>query len=197
LKKRFEVVNQRELAGIGIWALGYDDGYTDYWDAIKDKFSTCAIVPCNDTIFDMGGPNRNYYDKERYQFTIDPDGANNVSLQFTQFDLETNYDSLWIYDGNTIASPLLGAYTGSVNPGTFTSSFGALTIRFKSDNLTTRSGYKAIYQCVNDLISPQTQVVASSSWKTQNFNVDFTDSDNSGGTGLQKSYWYGQHWLPL
>ena len=189
LKKRFDVVNQRELAGIGIWALGYDDGYTDYWDAIKDKFSTCAVVPCNDTIFDMGGPNRNYNDKERYQFTIDPDGTNNVSLQFTQFDLETNYDSLWIYDGNSIASPLLGAFTGTTNPGTFTSTFGALTIRFKSDNLTTRAGYKAIYQCVNDLIAPQTQVVASSNWKTQNFNVDFADSDNSGGSGLQKLYY--------
>ena len=189
LKKRFEVVNQRELAGIGIWALGYDDGYTDYWDAIKDKFSTCAIVPCNDTIFDMGGPNRNYYDKERYQFTIDPDGANNVSLQFTQFDLETNYDSLWIYDGNTIASPLLGAYTGSVNPGTFTSSFGALTIRFKSDNLTTRSGYKAIYQCVNDLTPPQTQISPATNWITQNFPVNFIDTDNSGGSGIQKSYY--------
>ena len=189
LKKRFDVVNQREIAGIGIWALGYDDGYTDYWDAIKDKFSTCSIIPCNDTIFDMGGPNRNYNDKERYQFTIDPDGTNNVSLQFTQFDLETNFDSLWIYDGNTIASPLIGVFTGSVNPGTFTSTFGALTLRFKSDNLTTRAGYKAIYNCVNDLVAPQTQVTGSSNWKTQNFNVDFVDTDNTNGSGLQKSYY--------
>src|SRR5262249_39638728 len=29
MRRRFDVVNQRGIGGIGIWALGYDDGYTD------------------------------------------------------------------------------------------------------------------------------------------------------------------------
>ena len=88
------MVNQRGIGGIGIWALGYDDdGYTDLWNLIKDKFSNCATVACTDSIFDMGGPNRNYYDAESYVYTIAPTGANKIQLNFTKMDLEQGYDS--------------------------------------------------------------------------------------------------------
>jgi spore germination protein YaaH len=76
--KRFDLVNQRGIGGIGIWALGYDDGYNDFWDLIRDKFTDCATVPCTDTIYDMGGPSRNYYDNENYTYTIAPTGASGV-----------------------------------------------------------------------------------------------------------------------
>ncbi len=44
----------------GIRALGYDDGYTELWELIADKFSTDAIIPTSDTIFDTGGPSLNF-----------------------------------------------------------------------------------------------------------------------------------------
>ena len=47
MSKRFDMVNMMGLGGIGIWALGYDDGYTDFWDLIQAKFTDCAIVPCS------------------------------------------------------------------------------------------------------------------------------------------------------
>jgi spore germination protein YaaH len=64
MRYKFKMVNERGIGGIGIWALGYDDGYNDFWSAIQDHFSDCALAPCSDTIYDMGGPNRNYYDNE-------------------------------------------------------------------------------------------------------------------------------------
>jgi spore germination protein YaaH len=147
--RKFDMVNQRGIGGIGIWALGYDNGYNDYWQLIKDKFSTCEIKPCTDSLFDMGGPTRTYYDNEAYTFSISPNGINKVQLQFKNFATEQGWDSLFIYNGPTIASPLMGAYTGSTTiPGTVTSTGTSITLRFKSDGATVKNGWKLIYNCV-------------------------------------------------
>jgi spore germination protein YaaH len=148
LGRKYDMVLQRGLGGIAIWALGYDDGLTTYWDLIRDKFSTCAPLVCNDSIYDMGGPTRNYYNDERYQFTLSAPTGSVVRLQFKSFSLEQGYDSLWLYNGNSIASPLIGGYTGTVSPGTITSAGNALTVRYKSDGATVSFGYKAVHACI-------------------------------------------------
>ncbi len=189
LSKRFDIVNQRGIGGIGIWALGYDDGYSNYWNLIRDKFSDCATVPCTDTIYDMGGPGRNYYDNENYVYTIAPTGASNVSLNFSSFSTELNYDTLWIYNGNSTASPLIGIYHGTTSPGIISSTGGALTIRFKSDNATNQAGWQAIWNCTIDNSPPTTAIITPSGWQTTNFTTTFTDIDNAGGTGIEKSFY--------
>lgn len=187
MESRFDVVNQRNLGGIGIWALGYDDGYTEYWDAIRDRFSSCATVPCSDTLWDMGGPSRNYFNNEDYVTTIAPSGATQVMLTFSQFDVELNYDSLYIYDGPDDSYPLIGAYTGTNSPGTVTSTGSALAIKFHSDGATVNPGFTAVWTCTTDIINPVTAVNPLTSWITQNFQASFTDSDI--GSGVEKSYY--------
>lgn len=146
--RKFDLVKQRGIGGIGIWALGYDNGYNDYWQLIKDKFSDCEVKPCTDSLFDMGGPYRNYYDNESYSYSIAPNGIDKVQLQFKSFNCEQGWDSLFVYNGPTTASPLLGAYTGTVIPANVTSTGTVITIRFKSDGATVTSGFKIIYNCV-------------------------------------------------
>jgi spore germination protein YaaH len=187
--KRYDVVNQRGIAGIGIWALGYDDGYTELWDKISEKFSSCGTIACTDTIYDMGGPNRNYNNSEAYTYTIAPIGANSLSLSFSSFNLETNYDSLWLYNGASASSPLIGAYTGTNSPGTINSAGSALTLRFKSDGATVAPGFTAVWNCTIDNTAPTTQVSVPSGWVTQSFTSVFTDVDNTGGTGIEKSFY--------
>ncbi|MBC7861775.1 MAG: T9SS type A sorting domain-containing protein, partial [Bacteroidia bacterium] len=189
LKYKYDIINQRGTGGIGIWALGYDDGYTELWDAIRDRFSSCAVVPCTDTIWDMGGPLRNYYNNENYTTTISPPGASSVQLAFSQFDVELNFDTLWIYDGTSTASPLIGSYTGTNSPGTVASTQGNITIRFKSDGGTVNPGYTAIWSCMADNVVPTTSVSAPTPWVTQNFTANFTDADNGGGSGIEKSFY--------
>jgi spore germination protein YaaH len=189
MSERFDIVNQMGIGGIGIWALGYDNGYNDFWNLIKNKFTDCATVPCRDTIYDLGGPNRNYYDNENFTYTIAPTGASGVTLNFTSFATELNYDTLWIYNGSSTASPLIGAYHGTNSPGTITSSGGALTIRFKSDVATQAAGWQAIWNCTIDNTAPATLVTAPTSWVTNNFTANFTDTDNAGGSGIAKSYY--------
>lgn len=198
--RKFDMVNQRGLGGIGIWALGYDDGYTDLWNLIKDKFSTCATVACTDSIFDMGGPGRNYYDNENYVYTIAPTGASSVKLNFSYAITEASYDTLFVYDGNSTASPTLGVYTGTLNSTfTLTSTSPSVTIRFKSDGGTVQSGFKAIWACIQDNINPTTQITTPNGWITQSFTANYIDADNVGGTGIEKSfyqpsYYNGTEW---
>ena len=178
LPYRYDLFNRRGLAGIGIWALGYDDGYTELWDVISDKLTDCATTPCTDTIYDMGGPGQNYYNNEDYTYTIAPSGAAGLSLNFTQFDLEDNYDSLWIFDGSSENAPLIGGWSGTAGPGNIVASGNALTIKFHSDGATTNAGFTAIWQCSTDNVPPTTSI-NTNQWETSDFDVSFTDYDNN------------------
>lgn len=152
LGRRYDMVNQRGLGGIAIWALGYDAGMTSYWTLLQNKFTDCAPLVCNDSIFDMGGPMRNYYDSESYAYSLSAPTGSLVKLQFKSFGTEQGYDSLFLYNGPTIASPLIGSYTGTNSPGTVTSSGQNMTLRFKSDGATVTFGFKAIRSCTPQLV---------------------------------------------
>ncbi|MBD3636560.1 MAG: PKD domain-containing protein [Crocinitomicaceae bacterium] len=154
-KARLAFVNQSGIAGIGIWALGYDNGYNELWLAIEDYLSDCHVDPCSGSFHDFGGPTKNYYNDENYTWTLSPDGATAIDVTFTSFDVEVGYDTLFIYDGNSTAAPLIGAYTGSNSPGTFTSSTGDVTFYWKSDGATVGPGWTADYICSTTTINPQ------------------------------------------
>jgi hypothetical protein len=79
-------------------------------------------------------------------------------------------------------------------PGTITSSGGALLLDFRSDCATTATGWVASYTSTvssggGDHIPPTTASVVNGNWQTQNFTANFTDADNAGGSGLEKSYY--------
>lgn len=187
MRERYDIVNQRGLGGIGIWTLGYDDGYTELWNAINDKLTNCYAQPCTDSVFDYGGPNRNYNDKEIATYTIAPAGASYINLNFNQFEFETGYDTLWLYDGPSTASPLIGAYTGTTSPGNINSTNPAITIKYKTDGATNKVGYKALYTCqTSDVIAPTTSVTTPT-WTTTNFTANFSDADV--GTGIAQRFY--------
>lgn len=186
MSRRFDLINIRDIGGIGIWALGYDNGYTDFWDLIAEKFSDCAVIPCSDTIWDLGGPTYAHYANEDFVYTISPTGASSVNLDFSSFNLEANYDSLWIYDGLSTASPLIGGYSGTNSPGAINSTGSTLTLRFHSDGATQYSGWTAIWNCSTDNLPPSTSIDPLLGWKTDDFNVSFVDADN---VALNTSFW--------
>ena len=45
--KRLAHVNQSGIGGIGIWALGYDDGYNALWNSIEDYLTGCYDDLCS------------------------------------------------------------------------------------------------------------------------------------------------------
>lgn len=198
LKDRYELVQRRNLRGIGIWTLGYDDGYTELWDAIDEKLTDCRQWACSDTLYDEGGPEVNYYNNELVQYTISPPGATSLQVNFLEFATEANFDTLWLYDGPSASSPLIGFYHGTNSPGSFSTTGGSLTLKFKSDGATRASGWKLAYACTQDSESPQTTVSLPQIWQTATTSVTFTDTDDIGVTerfwnasALQNNDWKG------
>jgi hypothetical protein len=147
LGKRFDLVSQRGLAGIGIWALGYDHGYDDFWQLIQDKFTDLAPEAYQDTLYDSGGPEFSYYADENYLMTIDLPFCDELHLTFLELDLENNRDYLLVHDGRDTASPLLARLTGDIVPSVFTASQGSFTLHFISDEAVNNTGWKAIWHC--------------------------------------------------
>ncbi len=176
---KYKVVLQTGIAGIGIWALGYDDGYTEMWDLIGKYFTDCYTQPNTGTVWDLGGPQRNYNNHEDYTYTIAPSGATSLQLSFTQFDVENNYDYLYIYDGTDATAPLIGKYSGTTSPGTINASGGALTLRFTSDGATVKPGFTANWTANVPSNSPTTDFNVPT-WATTDFTVNFTDQTPTG-----------------
>jgi hypothetical protein len=153
--------------------------------------TNCYVSPCSGTIHDFGGPTKSYYDNENYTWTIAPSGASSISVNFSSFDVELNWDYLYIYDGPTTASPqIVGSpFTGTTIPTPFASSTGALTFRFTSDVSTTKPGFNATYVCYQDTIKPTTLISAAPNPTSTDFTSNFTDADNVGGSGVKHQFY--------
>lgn len=127
---------------------------------------------CNGvTITDTGGVTDNYSNLETYVRTIIPSNSNQkIRMTFSSFDLEQDYDYLYVYDGNSTAATELGSgYTGTTLPGPFESTAvdGSLTMKFFSDTYEVGAGYVAYIDCVSNLGTNQFTP-----------NIDFTYSPN-------------------
>ncbi|MBM77356.1 MAG: hypothetical protein CL846_02635 [Crocinitomicaceae bacterium] len=181
-RKRLEHVNTTGIGGIGIWALGYDDGYNNLWNSINDYLTNCYSDSCVNEIHDFGGPSKNYYNNEDYIWTIAPDFTWNIDVDFTFFDLELDYDYLYIYDGPNVFSPQINGspFTGTNSPGSFTTTSGSVTFRFYSDMATTNPGFLATYNCnlspVSSSFNNDLNISIYPNPVTNNLKIDFNSS---------------------
>lgn len=143
-----------------------------------------APLACGNTFYDLSGPSANYANNLDYVVTICPNNPGElVTVTFTEFDTEANWDGLLVYDGNSTNSPQIsstngtgllglsnftGAFWGNTIPGPFTSSSpdGCLRFRFISDFSITRSGWSANVTCAPD----NDKIVL----------IAFTDTNNNG-----------------
>ena len=120
---------------------------------------------CEDTYYDTGGSANNYSDNENYSVTVCPNQVEKaISFVFNAFNVEDNWDALYIFNGPSTAAPKFdsgngptqagypaGGYYGTSIPGPFTSSHesGCLTLEFRSDQYVTRLGWDIDVQCVD------------------------------------------------
>jgi hypothetical protein len=126
--------------------------------AIREKIvATSATNFCANVSFtDTGGTSGNYTNMESWVRTMIP---NNPGLKlratFTSFNLELDYDYLYIYNGpDEFSAPLTpNGLTGNVSPGVFnsTSFDGSLTFKFLSDQLEVATGWNATISCTGTL----------------------------------------------
>jgi subtilase family serine protease len=118
-----------------------------------------TITTCAGTLYDNGGVNGAYSAYANGATTILPATAGNkVRLQFTSFAVESYYDHVYIYDGTSTSSPLIGTYDSSTPPTTVygTTASGALTVLLTSDGVGQFTGFEATIGCVTT-VPPQAQ----------------------------------------
>jgi gliding motility-associated-like protein len=106
-----------------------------------------TINGCSGTFYDPGGGG-NYGDGANFTQTICSTNGQPVYIQFSQFQLESGFDNLSIYNGTNTTNPnLIGTYTGSTSPGSIQGTGTCITLVFTSDGSVTYSGWVATIGC--------------------------------------------------
>lgn len=117
-------------------------------DNMHDGIDTVYCSQSPRYFYDPGGPNDNYdYGTDIVQTFVSSDPDSCLQVTFTSINVETRWDILYVYDGFSTSGTLLGVFSGAYNNITLVSSTGALTFRFKSDNLVNYAGWEATISC--------------------------------------------------
>ncbi len=141
-----------------------------------------TLTSCTGILFDSGGPN-NYGDNTNTTTIISPLGATKVTLTFTVFNFEANYDYLKIYDGPNANSPLIGSYDGNTLPngGTIVANSGSVTLVQTSDIAVNMEGFIASWQCEYATVPPISSFTANDTASCTG-TINFSDLSTNGPT---------------
>ncbi len=132
--------------GCSATVFSFTTGIGCYTQIPGGNFSTCS-----GTFYDSGGSAANHSNNENSITTLCPSTPGQfLSVNFTSFSLESCCDFLDIYDGNSIAAPLIGTYTGTSAPCNIvsTAANGCITFEFVSDASVVNPGWAATLSCV-------------------------------------------------
>jgi uncharacterized repeat protein (TIGR01451 family) len=134
--------------------------------SLGSNFCTQIAPPvCGGQFIDNGGPTGFYLNSSNATYTICPTNPGEiVTVIFSSFDTEVNFDALYVFDGNSVSAPqiasanpagnvpggLTGGFWGTTIPGPFTSTStdGCLTFLFRSDPSVNRAGWTASVACI-------------------------------------------------
>jgi PKD repeat protein len=146
------------------------------YNMLNGTFSTCDAL-----FYDFGGPNSNYSNNLSQTMTFMPStpGAK-ISVTFSEFNTEANYDFLYIYDGTSTSATQIGKYSGTTSPGTVvaTNEDGALTFMFTSDYSVNKSGWVATVDCIVSTV--EQTVPLSVGWNWWSSYIELSDIDGLG-----------------
>jgi gliding motility-associated-like protein len=157
-------------------------------------FNTLVPPPaCGGIFTDAAGQTTNYANNSDSTVTICPSTTGEaVTVTFTSFDVQATSDGLYIFNGNSITAPqfassnpagtvpggLAGAYWGTTNPGSFTSSSadGCLTFRFRSNATTNAAGWVANVTCGPPPVCPKPLSITSSAVLSSSVNLAWVEA---------------------
>ncbi len=133
---------------------GINWDWEGFYKLINNTPSYVSYTAGSGNLYDSGGATGNYTDDERELYLIQPTSAAAVAVTFNSFDIEQDWDFLFIYDGPTPNAPLIGKYTGTISPGTITSTGGDLLLEFRSDCATSAPGWEIAYTSIPENSPP-------------------------------------------
>jgi PKD repeat protein len=103
-----------------------------------------TLTSASGTITDGSG-NQNYYNYRDCQWTISPANAASVTISFTAFDLEDDFDFLDVYAGSNTSTPV-ASLTGTALPAAITVEEGQVILVFTTDEEVTAGGFSLSYE---------------------------------------------------
>jgi len=149
---------------------------------------------CGFWFYDNGGANGNYTNNQDFWITLQGNVAPNthVRLNFASFDIKPD-DTLYIYDGPNISSPLLSKHNNNYNPlngqntmvmATLNNASGSLTVRLKTNNANVGSGWDATIICGQACQAIVPQIDFSNTIPTPHIENGFTYIDICQGQSI-------------
>lgn len=176
-----------------------DQSHTDpgpYWDwnyyyKLINEGAPVTVVEGEEGRLD----HQNYGDDERKIWVIRGPEESTIELNFSSFSLETDFDFLWIYDGDNVFAPKIGRWN-TQSPGTVQSSGNVMCVEFRSDCATTDSGWEASWQALVPSV-PIPEVEVSNGLYPNPTNGKFTIcSESEGFTDVSVYDLYGNQMVP-
>ncbi len=140
--------------GVGAMCVRFSSDVTQTANGWVANYQAYGISPTCDggTIlstptgsFNDGSLAGNYGNNQECYWFISPPCANSVTLTFSSFNTETDYDGVAIYDGWDNNATLLAYYSGSTIPPAVTSFSGEILVVFTSDFMISNPGFTANY----------------------------------------------------
>ena len=159
------------------------------------SMSNQTVYDCIGTLSDSEANTQQagWYDhNENFTFTICPNGAASIIIDFSFFNTEPINDYLMIYDGPNSSSPVLaGPFSGVSTPPQITSN-GCVTLVFVSDLNVAADGFNLSWETIIDVpdppalslpITPTCSITTLNVQLDQNIHCDsvFTANINVGG----------------
>jgi len=155
---------------------GINWNWNYYYKLVNSARTPTTYTAASGTLYDSGGSGGSYANNEGGLWLIDPAGAASVTVTFSAFSVEANWDYMYIYDGSTVYSPSLGVFTGTSSPGTVTASSGSMLIEFRSDCATTGTGWAATWTSSTGTTNPTGLGIVQAACPSNDITFNWTNS---------------------
>ncbi|MFC0603952.1 T9SS type B sorting domain-containing protein [Winogradskyella pulchriflava] len=131
------------------------------------NMQTATVSQCGGVFYDSGGEFGNYGNDEDFILTICPENAGQkIRLDFTSFTTQLNLDVMSIFNGDSVAAPPFGNFSGPTGPGiveaTPDNASGCITIQFVSNDSGPGNGWAATISCLTPCQTINSQLDSSS-----------------------------------
>lgn len=108
--------------------------------------NNATVNACDGLFYDSGGVGGTYGNLENFTQTYCSNSSNCIQFTFYSMSLAAG-DTLKVYDGPSVASTIIGKYTGTTVPPPLLSLAGCLTFNIKTNNSGTSAGWTAAISC--------------------------------------------------
>jgi hypothetical protein len=158
-----------------------DEGWELRYTTQRNGIACSCVTVFNDSTgnFDDGSGGAYYIDNADCFWLIKPDTASSINLHFENFYTETDWDFLYVYDGeNPSPENLLATLTGHFSPTDIESANGSMLLHFHSDWNTHRPGWEVSYTTNYDKLELGLKVYLEGPFNGVDMNTGLNDNNS-------------------